>query len=81
MGWENMLKEVLKELVECKRYVDLVSKDDIANMNKVISNVYDIGVWDCDQIKEKIYELCSYVEMKKLNDCLDLDKLEEQEEY
>ena len=32
----NILKEVVKELLEGKEYVDLVTKDDIPNINKVI---------------------------------------------
>ena len=73
MPSENILKEVLKELLESKTYVDLVTKDDIPNINKLISNLYHIPLSDSDYIKEKIYQFSTYVEMKNLNDSFDLD--------
>lgn len=53
MPSENILKEVLKELLESKTYVDLVTKDDIPNINKLISNLYHIPLSDSDYIKER----------------------------
>ena len=81
MPSENILKEVLKELLESKAYVDLVTKEDIPNINKVISNLYHIPLSDADYIKEKIYQFSTYVEMKNLNDSFDLDNFEQYEEY
>lgn len=81
MPSENILKEVLKELLESKTYVDLVTKDDIPNINKLISNLYNIPLSDSDYIKEKIYQFSTYVEMKNLNDSFDLDNFEQYEEY
>ncbi len=81
MPSENILKEVLKELLESKTYVDLVTKDDIPNINKLISNLYHIPLSDSDYIKEKIYQFSTYVEMKNLNDSFDLDNFEQYEEY
>nr|UVX73369.1 MAG: DnaB-like helicase C terminal domain [Bacteriophage sp.] len=81
MPSENILKEVLKELLESKAYVDLVTKDDIPNINKLISNLYHIPLSDSDYIKEKIYQFSTYVEMKNLNDSFDLDNFEQYEEY
>ena len=60
---ENVLKEVIKELLEGKQYADLVTKDDIPNINKVISNLYHLPLSDSDYIKEKIYQFSTYVEM------------------
>ena len=40
MGCKNMVKEVIKELVECKNQVEVVSKDDIGNMDKIMDEVY-----------------------------------------
>lgn len=34
MPSENILKQVIKELLESKTYVDLVTKDDIPNIEK-----------------------------------------------
>lgn len=81
MPSENILKEVLKELLESKTYVDLVTKDDIPNINKLISNLYHIPLSDSDYIKEKVYQFSTYVEMKNLNDSFDLDNFEQYEEY
>lgn len=81
MPSENILKQVIKELLESKAYVDLVTKDDIPNINKLISNLYHIPLSDSDYIKEKIYQFSTYVEMKNLNDSFDLDNFEQYEEY
>lgn len=78
---ENVLKEVIKGLLEGKQYADLVTKDDIPNIDKVISNLYHLPLSDADYIKEKIYQFSTYVEMKNLNDSFDLDNFEQYEEY
>ena len=36
---ENILKQYVLELLEKKEYVDLVTKDDIPNINKIIREV------------------------------------------
>lgn len=81
MPSENILKQVIKELLESKTYVDLVTKDDIPNIEKIISNLYHIPLSDSDYIKERIYQFSTYVEMKDLNDSFDLDNFEQYEEY
>lgn len=78
---ENVLKEVIKELLEGKQYADLVTKDDIPNIDRMISNLYHLPLSDADYIKEKIYQFSTYVEMKNLNDSFDLDNFEQYEEY
>lgn len=81
MPSENILKQVIKELLESKTYVDLVTKDDIPNIEKIISNLYHIPLSDSDYIKERIYQFSTYIEMKNLNDSFDLDNFEQYEEY
>lgn len=78
---ENVLKEVIKELLESKNYADLVTKDDIPNIHKIIHNLYTLPLNDADYIKEKIYMFSTYVEMKNLNDSFDLDNFDQYEEY
>lgn len=78
---QNVLKQVLREMLESKNYVDLVTKDDIPNIEKVIKNLYSIQLSDSEYIKEKIYKFSTYVEMKNLNDSFDLDNFEQYEEY
>ena len=81
MPSENILKQVIKELLESKAYIDLVTKDDIPNIEKIISNLYHIPLSDSEYIKERIYQFSTYVEMKNLNDSFDLDNFEQYEEY
>lgn len=78
---ENILKQVIKELLESKNYIDLVTKDDLPNIYQIISGLYRIPLSDSDYIKEKIYQFSTYVEMKNLNDSFDLDNFEQYEEY
>ena len=80
-GAENILKQVIKELLESKAYVDLVTKDDLPSIQKLISNLYHIPLSDSEYIKERIYQFSTYVEMKNLNDSFDLDNFEQYEEY
>ena len=77
----NILKEVVKELLEGKEYIDLVTKDDIPNINKVIDNLYNIQLKDSDYIRDSIYKFSTYVEMKNLNDNFDLTNFDQYEEY
>lgn len=81
MPSENILKQVIKELLESKAYVDLVTKDDLPSIQKLISNLYRIPLSDSEYIKERIYQFSTYVEMKNLNDSFDLDNFEQYEEY
>lgn len=78
---KNVLKEVIKELLESRDYVDLVTKDDIPNINKVIDNLYGIPLKDRDYIQKKVYEFTTFVEMKNLNDSFDLNDFQQYEEY
>lgn len=78
---KNILKQEVKELLESKNYVDLVTKEDIPNVNKIINNLFSEPLNDPDYIKEKIYQFSTYVEMKNLNDSFDLDNFEQYEEY
>ena len=69
------------KLLESKAYVDLVTKDDLPSIQKLISNLYHIPLSDSEYIKERIYQFSTYVEMKNLNDSFDLDNFEQYEEY
>lgn len=78
---KNVLREVIKELLESKDYADLVTKDDIPNINKLIDNLYSIPIKDRDYIQEKVYKFTTFVEMKNLNDSFDLNDFGQYEEY
>ena len=78
---KNVLKQEVKELLESRNYVDLVTKEDIPNINKIIDDLFHTPLVDRDYIKERIYQFSTYVEMKNLNDSFDLDNFEQYEEY
>lgn len=78
---ENILKEVIKELLESKDYIDLVTKDDVPNIFKIVHNLYNEPLKDADFIREKIYQFSTYVQMKNLNDSFDLNNFDQYEEY
>lgn len=77
----NVLKQVIKDLLENKNYVDLVTKEDIPNIFKIIDNLYKIPLQDSEYIRDQIYKFATYVEMKNLNDSFDLNNFEQYEEY
>lgn len=78
---KNVLKEIIKELLESKNYHDLVTSDDIPNINKIIDNLFSVPISDRDFIQTKVYQFSTYVEMKNLNDSFDLDNFDQYEEY
>lgn len=53
MPSKNILKEVIKELLESKNYVDLVTKDDIPNIYKIIDDLYSNPLNDSEYIRER----------------------------
>lgn len=81
MPSENILIQVVGELLNSKNYVDLVTKDDIPNIKKVIHNLYKVPLKDSEYIQEKIYQFSTYVEMRNLNDSFDLEDFNQYEEY
>ena len=78
---ENVLRELIDELLKSKSYVDLVTKDDIPNIKKIIHNLYTLPLRDSQYIQEKVYQFSTYIEMKNLNDSFDLDNFDQYEDY
>lgn len=78
---ENVLKQVISDMLQTKDYVDLVTKEDVPTINALIKDLYSKPVQDSEYIQEKIYQFSTYVEMKNLNDSLDLTNFEQYEEY
>lgn len=78
---KNVLREVIKELLESKDYMDLVTKEDIPNIYKLMDNLYDVPLKDRDYIQEKVYKFSTFVEMKNLNDSFNLEDFNQYEEY
>lgn len=78
---ENILKQVVSDTLKSKKYLDLVTKDDIPNIKKIIHEIYNGPSSDGDYIQEQIYRFATYVEMKNLNESFDLNNFEQYEEY
>ena len=78
---KNILKQEIKELLESKNYVDLVTQDDVPNINKIIDDLYNTPLQDSEYIRDKIYQFSTYVEMKNLNESFDLENFDQYEEY
>lgn len=78
---KSILKQVLKELLESKNYVDLVTKEDIPNIIKLVDKLYNEPLLDSDVIRDKLYKFIAYTEMKNLNESLDLNDFSQYEEY
>lgn len=78
---KNILKQEIKELLEGKNYVDLVTQDDVPNINKIIDDLYNTPLQDSEYIRDRIYQFSTYVEMKNLNESFDLENFDQYEEY
>lgn len=78
---KNILKQEIKELLEGKNYVDLVTQEDIPNINKIIDDLYNTPLQDSEYIRDRIYQFSTYVEMKNLNESFDLENFDQYEEY
>lgn len=78
---ENVLKQVVSDMLQSKNYVDLVTKEDIPTIKAIIKDLYSKPLQDSEYIQEKIWQFSTYVEMKNLNDSLDLNNFEQYSEY
>ena len=78
---KNILKQEVKELLEGKNYVDLVTQEDVPNINKIIDDLYNTPLQDSEYIRDRIYQFSTYVEMKNLNESFDLENFDQYEEY
>ena len=78
---EPLLIETLKTLLESKAYVDLVTQDDLPNINKIIHNLYNLPLKDDEAILDNIYKFSAYVEMKSLTEQMDFSNFGAYEEY
>lgn len=78
---ENVLKQLVSELLHNKKYADLVTKDDIPNIKRIVHDLYTSPSSDAEFIQEQIYRFATYVEMKNLNESFDLGNFDQYEEY
>lgn len=78
---ENVLKQIIMEMLESRDYVDLVTKEDIPTIKALIRDLYNKPLQDAEYIQERIWEFSTYIEMKNLNESLDLRNFDQYEEY
>lgn len=78
---EVLMVEQVKTLLEGRDYVDLVTKDDIPNIHKLISELYNKPLKDIDIILENIHKFIAYIELKALNESMDFSDYNSYETY
>lgn len=76
-----MLIETVKEILDGKSYVDLVTKDDIPNINRIIGELYDTQIQDEPAIVDNIYKFAAYIDMKSLVEEMDFSNFNAYEDY
>lgn len=76
-----LLIEGVSNLLNQKDYANLVLKEDIPNINKIIENLYAQPIKDGDVILENIHRFAAYIEMKSLNESMDFTNFNLYEEY
>lgn len=78
---EVLMVEQVKTLLEGRDYVDLVTKDDIPNIHKLISELYNKPLKDVDIVLENIHKFIAYIELKALNKSMDFSDYNSYETY
>lgn len=78
---EVLMVEQVKTLLEGMDYVDLVTKDDIPNIHKLISELYNKPLKDVDIVLENIHKFIAYIELKALNESMDFSDYNSYETY
>jgi hypothetical protein len=78
---EVLMIEQVKTLLEGKNYVDLVTKDDIPNIHKLILELYNKPLKDVDIILDNIHKFIAYIELKALNESMDFSDYNSYETY
>lgn len=76
-----VLIETARKLLDGREYVDLVTKEDIPNINSAINQLYTQPLKDEEVIHENIYKFAAYLEMKDLNERMDFSNYSLYEDY
>ena len=76
-----MMIESCKSLLESKNYADLIIKDDVPKIHKLIEQLYTIQLKDSDAIQDNIYKYIAYVEIRSLNESMDFSNFSLYENY
>lgn len=78
---EVLMIEQVKTLLGGKDYTDLVTKEDIPNIHKLISELYNKPLKDVDIVLENIHKFIAYIELKALNESMDFSDYNSYETY
>lgn len=78
---EVLMIEQVKTLLEGKDYTDLVTKEDIPNIHKLIYKLYNQPLKDVDIVLENIHKFIAYIELKALNESMDFSDYNSYETY
>lgn len=78
---EVLLIEQIKTMLESRDYVDLVTKEDIPEVNSLVHNLYNNLLKDIDIILENIHKFIAYIELKALNESMDFSNYNSYEDY
>lgn len=78
---QALLKETVKNLLDGKNYIDLITKDDVVNVINLVDNLYTKPLKDGDIIKDSIYKFAAYIEVKNLTESLDLTSFDQYGAY
>lgn len=78
---QALLVETCTSLLNGREYVDLVTKDDIPNIHKLIKSLYSQPLKDEDIIQDNILKFAAYIEMKNLNETMDFSNFNLYEDY
>jgi archaellum biogenesis ATPase FlaH len=70
---ETILRERVKNILNTKQFVDLVTKDEQADILKILSPLFTGVVKDGDEIYNLCKQFSSYVKMKDLLENVDID--------
>lgn len=76
-----ILIETTRKLLDGREYVDLVTVEDIPNINAAIQQLYTQPLKDEEVIHENIYKFAAYLEMKDLNEQMDFSNYNLYEDY
>lgn len=76
-----VLMQEVKEILTVKSLADLVTQDDLVEVNKIINTLYTTPLLDADAIEDKVLKFCTFIQMKDLNDNFDLSDFSQYEEY
>lgn len=76
-----LLIEQVSNLLNQRDYANLVLKEDISNINRIIDNLYSVPLKDNEIILENLHRFAAYIEMKSLNESMDFTNFNLYEEY